>query len=166
MKPIRIIGIGNSFAGDDAVGIHVVRKLKERPIPGPIPGMEMIEAGLDGLALLDNLAGIEMGIIIDAVQSGHDTGTIVRLEIPRDLDQLSEFTWSSTTSSTHAFGLGEALTLGHTLEMLPRSLTVYGIEWGQLNAGTTLSRRVSGSIETVVSQIMNEFGDPACMSSK
>ena len=166
MRSIRIIGIGNSFAGDDAVGIHVVRKLKECPIPGPIPGIEMIEAGLDGLALLDNLAGIEMGIVIDAMQSGHDTGTIIRLEIPRDLDQLSDFTWSSTTSSTHAFGLGEALTLGHTLEMLPRSLTVYGIELGQLNAGTTLSTKVSESIEAVVAQIMSEFEDPACTNSK
>ena len=55
----------------------------------------MMEAGLDGLALLDNFEGIERGIVIDAMQSGHDTGTIVRLEIPRDLDQLSEFTWSS-----------------------------------------------------------------------
>ena len=54
----------------------------------------MMEAGLGGLALLDNLTGIERCIVIDAVQSGHDTGTIVRLEIPRDLDQLSEFTWS------------------------------------------------------------------------
>ena len=157
MKPIRIIGIGNSFAGDDAVGIHVVRKLKESTIPAPIPGIEMIEAGLDGLALLDNFSGIERGLVIDAMQSGHDTGTIIRLEIPRELDRLSEFTWRSRTSSTHTFGLGEALMLGYTLGMLPSSLTVYGIELGQLNAGTPLSKKVSDSIETVVAQIMNEL---------
>lgn len=162
MKPIRIIGIGNLFAGDDAVGIHVVRKLKEYPIPG----IDLIEAGLGGLDLLDNFAGIEIGIVIDAVQSGHDTGTIVRLEIPRDLEQLSDFTWDSTTSSTHAFGLGEALTLGNMLGMLPPSLTVYGIELEQLNRGTPLSKKVSDSIETVVAQIMSEFGDPACTNSK
>ena len=166
MNRIRVIGIGNSFAGDDAVGIHVVRRLKEYPISGPIPGINMIEAGLDGLALLDDFAGIERGIVIDAMQSGHDTGTIVRLEIPRDLDQLSEFTWSSTTSSTHAFGLGEALTLGNLLRMLPPSLTVYGIELGQLNTGTPLSAKVSEAMESVVAQIMSEFGDPACTSSK
>ena len=166
MNRIRVIGVGNSLAGDDAIGIHVLRKLKENPIPGPTPGIEMIEAGLDGLALLDKFSGIEKGIVIDAVQSGQDTGTIVRLEIPRDLDQLSEFTWGSMTSSTHAFGLGEALTLGNTLGMLPPSLTVYGIELGHLIQGKPLSTRVFQSIDTVVAEILDELGSRTCMNSK
>ena len=153
MSRVRVIGIGNSFAGDDAVGIHVVRKLKEYSLPE----IELLEAGLDGLSLLDDFAAIERGIVIDAVQSSHDAGTIIRLEIPRDLNQLSEFTWSSKTSSTHAFGLEEALTLGNTLGMLPPLLTIYGIELGQLTQGGPLSAKVSESIETVVAQIMNEL---------
>ena len=161
MNTVRVIGIGNPFVGDDAVGMLVARKLKKHKIPG----VDIIEAGLPGLDLLDLLEGMDRGIVIDAVHSGCEEGTILRLEVPQDLGKFSDVTWDSTAPSTHNFGLGEALTLGDILGTLPSSLAVYGIELGHLIQGKPLSPRVSESIDTVVARIMDELGSRTCMNS-
>ena len=157
-QPVRIIGMGNFFAGDDAVGILVARQLKALAIDG----VDIIEAGLAGFDLLDLLEGTEAAIVIDAVQNGIDPGTILRLEIPRHLEQVSALSWSSSLSSTHGLGLGEALTLGITLGTLPPSLTIYGIELGHITQGEPLSRNVLEAIEILLPQLVKEIEKLAC----
>ena len=78
-------------------------------------------------------------ILIDAVHSQSAAGNIVRFTLPRDLDTIGQLTWGSSTASTHAFGLGEALTLANTLELLPQQVILYGIELGHIQQGKPLS---------------------------
>lgn len=74
MSPrIYVIGCGNLYASDDAVGLHVVRSLKECQLP---VGVKVIEAGCPGLNLLDLWEGADKVIIVDAVKSGSEPGTV------------------------------------------------------------------------------------------
>ena len=157
---IRVIGIGNLMAGDDAVGTHIIRKLMEHRISG----IELIDAGPVGLSLLDLLEGAEKVLIIDAIRSERIEGEMVRLVLPKDIEQISALAWESALPSTHLIGLGEALTMGHALGLLPPHLVIYGIELGQIEMGSGLSVKISRAIENVVSQIEYELKQWSCMN--
>jgi hydrogenase maturation protease len=162
MTKIKIIGLGNSLGGDDAVGNLIARQLL--PYQGPL--ISIMEGGLAGLNLLHEMEGTEKLILIDAVHSQAEAGTIVRFLLPQELDEISTMTWGSSIPSTHAFGLGEALILAHTLEMLPQHVILYGIELGHIQPGKTLSPQVSRSIQSVVFRIVTEELRPStCTNS-
>lgn len=161
MKPIRVIGIGNSMAGDDAVGPLIIQAMRAKPLDD----VELIEAGMSGLGILDFMKGAEAVIFIDAVQSGNPPGTIHRLVIPHDLGLLMQSAWNAGTTSTHGFGLGETLTLSHTLGTLPPNTLVYGIELGQTKIGTGVSPHVIEAIKSVVSAIEKDVEAHVCTNS-
>ncbi|NKB81354.1 MAG: hydrogenase maturation protease [Nitrospirales bacterium] len=161
MNTKRVIGLGNLYAGDDAVGILVIRKLQALHLPG----VDMIEAGLAGLTLLDLLEGAKHAIVVDAVQSDLEEGAIIRLEIPQDQDQVTRLSWDSATPSTHSIGLSEAITLGMTLGILPEQLTIIGIELAHCTTNQPISRKVFAATETVLASIVEDLRKMACTNS-
>ena len=149
------------MAGDDAIGLLVINAMK-----GKLQNeVELIEAGLSGLGLLDFLNGADAVIFVDAVQGGEKQGTVHRLIIPNDIGLLMQSSWSSAATSTHGFGLGETLILSHTLDTLPSTTLVYGIELGQTHIGTEISIHVKAAIEQVVSAIEKDVERFSCTNS-
>jgi hydrogenase maturation protease len=71
---ILLIGIGNAFRGDDAVGLHVARLVAERRLAG----VTVTEESGEGVALLERWKDAEEVIVVDAVASGAAPGTIHR----------------------------------------------------------------------------------------
>ena len=130
-----IIGCGNPDRGDDAAGLLVARKLHGREHSG------------DMLSLLDLWDGFDEVVIIDAMLSGAQPGTIHRFNA-RDRIAGARF-----LTSTHDFGLTEAIELARSLGQLPPSLTVYGIEAADCAAGAPVSREVLEAVATTVGQI-------------
>ncbi len=158
MSATRIIGLGNLFAGDDAAGVLVVRQLQTFDIPG----VEIIEAGMAGLTLLDLLEGANQAIVADAVHGIQEEGSIIRLEVPRDQNQIIRFSWDSLTSSTHTMGLSEVIALGATLGTLPPHLSIIGIELGHVSKGQPLSSKVLEATEQVAKTLAKELGAVTC----
>ncbi|RMH04750.1 MAG: hydrogenase maturation protease [Nitrospirae bacterium] len=152
MKRLRVIGIGQTLAGDDGVGMMVARHL--RFVCGS--EVDIVEAGVPGVGLLDLLRDVEAAVVIDAVQSGRPPGMLHRLEIPRDLNVLLH-AWGRGCSSTHAFGLGETLMLGQTLGLLPAIMRVYGIEIGQIERGNPLSPPLLAGFHSAARQIQQDI---------
>ena len=64
-KKTQILGLGNTYLGDDAVGIHVIREL--RPVVEPL-GIDVVEAELGGFELAEILGGYGRAKIVDAVK--------------------------------------------------------------------------------------------------
>ena len=149
MAKMKIIGLGNPFIGDDAVGIFVARQLHA----SSSAHVSILEGGLAGLNLLHDMEGIDRLILIDAVHSHSKAGTIFRFTLPQDLEKIGELAWGTSASSTHTFGLAEALTLAHTLEVLPSDIVIYGIELGQIQHGHALSPTVCKAIKDLVNRI-------------
>lgn len=138
--------------GDDAVGVVAARKLRQYKQPS----VSILEDGLAGLNLLHNMEGTNTLILIDAVHSQSEVGTIFRFTIPQDLEKIGKLAWNSSSSSTHSFGLAEALTLAQTLNILPTHTILYGIELGHTQKGQALSPEMSQAINTLVQRITLE----------
>jgi len=136
-----IIGIGNEYRGDDAAGLIVVRRLKERLGDS----FAVLEQSGDGAALVETWRGAETVIIIDAVMSGATPGTIHRFDASAQPLPKNAF-----RCSTHAFGVAEAIELSRALSELPQSLMVYGIEGKNFAAGVGLSSEVEKAVDEVV----------------
>ena len=152
MAKMKIIGLGNPFIGDDAVGILVARQLHA----SSSAHVSILEGGLAGLNLLHDMEGIDTLILIDAVHSHSKAGTIFRFTLPQDLEKIGKLAWGTSASSTHTFGLAEALTLAHTLEVLPAHVVLYGIELGQIQKGHALSPEVFQAMKKLVHRITIE----------
>lgn len=68
-----LLGLGNELYGDDAVGIHVVRKIKEESQNQPTGAfpqddISMEECALSGLALLDLIIGYDRIVLVDTIK--------------------------------------------------------------------------------------------------
>ena len=162
VNSVRVIGVGNPLAGDDAVGTHIVHKLMDYPMPG----VDLIDAGPAGLSLLELLEGTEKAIIIDAVCGKGQQGAVLRFAIPNDLKPMANLAWESAMPSTHLMGLGEAITLGFELGMLPPHLVIFGVELGQTKRGASFSVNVSRAVESVIVGIRKELEQLTCMNFK
>jgi hydrogenase maturation protease len=140
-----IIGIGNEYRSDDAAGLIVARRLKERLADSAI----VLEQSGDGAALMEAWRGAETVIIFDAVMSGAAAGTIHLLDANTQSIPKSYF-----RCSTHAFSVAEAIELARALGNFPQHLVVYGIEGKNFTAGVGLSAEVEKAISEVVMQAL------------
>jgi hydrogenase maturation protease len=155
-RSIRIIGLGNAFGGDDAVGLLAARKLK----PLLADRAEVVEAELTGVDLLDLMEGADTVILMDAARSAQPAGTIHRLDASAGPLARSLF-----PHSTHAFNAMDALELGRSLGRLPLFVIVYGIEVSSMEAGRPLSQVVAEALDRVVDRILREVEALACTNS-
>jgi hydrogenase maturation protease len=146
-SPLLIIGVGNAYRSDDAVGLLVVRTLNALHLPSTL----CIESDGDGTTLVDTWSNAGRVILIDAISSGAQPGTIYRFNAMTQL-----LPSSASFSSTHAFGVAEAIQLARILEQLPASLTIYGIEGKHFAAGTDLSPEVEMAMQEVVELVRRE----------
>jgi hydrogenase maturation protease len=144
---IRIIGLGNEFRGDDAVGLMAARRLRQ--VIGD--RAEVIEAELAGIDLMELIKEARVVILIDAARSGQAAGTIYRFDASADPIGGQLFAHSS-----HAIGLSEALELARALGTLPATVIVYGVEVGNVEAGRPLSPPAANALAEVVERIVQE----------
>lgn len=156
MAAIRIIGLGNEFRGDDAVGLLAARRLQ-----GVVGDhIEVIEAEMAGVELLELMKGAQVVLLIDAVCSEQAPGKIHRLEA-----SSGPMTPELFPRSTHAVGVAEAVELARTLGVLPSKVIVYGVEAADLEMGHSLSPHVGHALNEVVQLILQETEKPACTNS-
>lgn len=144
---IRIIGLGNEFRGDDAVGLMAARRLRQEINDRA----EVIEAEMVGVDLIDLMKGARAVILIDAARSGQSPGIIHRLDVSAGPIEVLMFPHSS-----HALGISEALELARVMGVLPPRVIVYGIEAGNTQAGQALSSQVAKALDEVVGRVVQE----------
>ncbi|HLO30360.1 MAG TPA: hydrogenase maturation protease [Anaerolineales bacterium] len=145
MKTI-VIGLGNPILGDDGAGWKVaeeVKKLLPLPPASSTLGQDAkrldqqfrsarVEEGgeveveflsLGGISLMEHLIGYERAILIDAVSSDQETGSV----IVSKLSEIPDYSAFHTTSA-HDTSLQNALKLGKAMGAnLPEDVTVVGI---------------------------------------
>jgi hydrogenase maturation protease len=93
--------------------------------------------------------GADSVILVDAVRSDSPPGTIHVLDAARDTIPQAFF----HSSSTHAFGVAEAVELAKTLGSTPQKFLVYGIEGKCFDVGTELSPEVKLAAEEVARKV-------------
>jgi hydrogenase maturation protease len=141
-----VIGCGNRDRGDDGAGLMVAERLRELGV-----NVEMC-AG-ESLALIEAWGRADDVILVDAVVTGARLGTVWLWD-----DQTAQIQRSLTTS-THGFGVAEAIQLARILDRLPKRLRLFGIEGRRFDVGGEVSPEVGRAIEELAQRI-------ACASSE
>ncbi len=120
MKKVLVLGVGNLILGDDGLGIHLVRLLKEK---GDFPGhVDFMESEEIGLAILDMARGYDTLILVDCIQSeeGLPQGSVLYVTEDK-YDDLSG--WGS-----HYIGFFEMKQLAHRSGIpFPQRFHILGI---------------------------------------
>jgi len=142
---VVLIGVGNPYRRDDGVG-WVVAEAAARRLGGAV---EVRQSDGEPTRLLDAWAGKELAVVIDAMHSGAEPGTIRVLEAADE----SSAALSRVPLGSHALGILHAETLGRTLDQLPQRLVVVGIEADESGFGEGLSPRVASAVGTAASLV-------------
>lgn len=146
---IVVIGIGNEFRRDDGVGIAVARRLKNR-LPESV---KIIEQSGEAASLMEAWQGAESVIVIDAISSGAPPGTVRRVDLT-----TAEIPAGLCRSSSHHFGVAEAVGLARELKRLPARLVLIGIEGEDFSEGTECSEKVTLAIECASDVVLDAVG--------
>lgn len=140
-----MIGVGNQWRGDDAIGLELARRLGATGLPAEVA--VRIHEG-EGIGVLELWDGADAVVIVDCMRSGRRPGTVQRL------DASSAPAGSSLSDgSSHAIGIADAIELGRALGRLPPRLIVYGIEGARFDAGAGLSEQVRPALDGLVATI-------------
>ena len=120
MKTI-VIGLGNPILGDDGIGWKIAEKIKQQLIPDSPVDVEFLSLG--GISLMEHLIGYERAILVDAVSSDQETGSV----IVSKLDEMPDYS-AFHIASAHDTSLQNALKLGKSMGVsLPKEVIVVGI---------------------------------------
>ena len=142
---MHLVGVGNEFRGDDAVGLILTSLLRKRLGPRPGKGLTIHAAAHNQDLLVSKLCR-EGGrvIIADAVEAKKDPGAVI-------CARLSDTKYGYF--STHNI----------PLKLLPGvdqgDVWLLGVEPASLEVGAPLSPAVRASVEMVVDSIVRMAGE-------
>jgi hydrogenase maturation protease len=149
-RPTRVLvaALGNPDRGDDGAGLEAARLLEGR-LP---PEARILARRGDMLSLIDDWAGCDALICIDAASAPDaEPGRIHRIDLSRE-----ELPHDLSFTSSHAFGLPEAVALARALNLAPPRIVVYAIEGRCFDAGAALSAEVLAAAAEVADRVVTE----------
>lgn len=146
-----VLGLGNPLLRDDAVGLHVARRLQ--PLLVGKADVEVDEDYRDGLRLMERMIGFDRVIVVDAICSGAGPGTLHRLT-PNGVP-------TQHSASAHDANLRTALDLGRQAgATLPAddAVTLIAIEASDvLSFAESLTPDVEAAIPEAVRLVLDEL---------
>jgi hydrogenase maturation protease len=139
---LLVVGCGNPFAGDDSVGLEIVRRLRAR---GGC-GCEFRELPEGGFGLIELFDRADIILFVDAILSDAPRGTLHLIPMPsRDVAP-----GALGAVSSHGWGLDEALRLALALGRPVPRLMLLGVELESVAKGAKRTELVDATLEAVV----------------
>ena len=141
-KRILVAGVGNVLRGDDGFGPAVTERLSHLP-----EGVEVIETGIGGIALLQELmVGCDGLVLIDAMDRGAPAGTVFVIE--PDVEE------GVHVPDVHLANPDRVLMMAKTMGVLPERVVIVGCQVAEVDhLGEGLSPEVQRALATAVTRI-------------
>ncbi len=140
---VLVAGVGNVLRGDDGFGPAVTRLLSD-DMPD---GVEVIETGIGGIALLQELmTGCDGLILVDAVDQGEAPGTVIfmRPDVPEAVH----------VPDVHLANPDRVLSMAKTMGVLPERVIIVGCQVSSVDTlGEGLSPEVERALAIAVKKI-------------
>jgi hydrogenase maturation protease len=135
--------VGNLFRCDDGAGIHVVNKLREMQV-----NIDTLDVALGSVEILEAMKGYQTVIIVDAVVTGEEPGSIFFVKLPESGDVKF--------AGSHGIDLITTLELGKQLygDDMPEELIVVGIEASDV---TQLTENCTPEVTKAVNKVVNKI---------
>ncbi len=146
-RKVLIACLGNPDRGDDGAGAMVARALAGR-LPEDVA---LVVRGGDMLGLIEDWAGFDALVCVDAAAAAGVPGRIHRIDLANETLPAA-----MSVTSGHAFGLAEAVQLARTLRRAPVEIIVYAIEGGTFEAGAPVTVEVATAAGEVARRVIAE----------
>jgi len=153
MKRIAIIGLGNYLMGDEGVGIHATKVLRNESWPVDV---EIIDAGVPSLALLHMMEGRKLVILIDCADFGAKPGTIKAFK-PNDVKRVA----LEKKASLHAADLMTTFDIATQAGLPLPPVWIIGIQPASVEMTMELSPEAAtalGELRAAIDEILNAEG--------
>ena len=138
-----------------------------------LDGVPFRDADLDGIArgaaevveqadptdLVALMSGRELVVAIDAVRNTAAPGTLVLREVGAGHPSLVG--WPGRPTSSHGWGLAEAVELARVLEQLPERVVVVGVAGTRFDPGAPLTDPVARALPAAVDAVLAQVRSPA-----
>jgi len=144
---VLVLGLGNILLSDEGAGVKAVEELQHRYDCSD--AVEIIDGGTMGLELLPYFEERSHILILDAVKTGQKPGTIVKIEDPP--------AYFRNRTSPHQIGLADVMGVAAITDILPRDITLFGIEPKQISTGLDLSTEVAQNVSRLVDMVAAEL---------
>lgn len=139
------MGIGNLLLGDEGVGVHAAKKLKEQDLP---EWVEVVDAGTAFLDVMPEFENSERIIVMDAMMANGDPGTVYRVP-------LKDCMRKGRLDSMHGFDIFRMLDMAGNKK--DTEVVVFGVEPSEIKWSLELSEQVSRSIPCLLEIIYREI---------
>jgi hydrogenase maturation protease len=149
-KKIKVLGCGNTLVGDDGVGIRTIERLQQIKLP---PNVEVIDAGVGGLAILSWIEDADKVIIIDAVQTDNEPPGTVYEFTDKELPPSNMF-----MLSLHDLNLVDTINVGRMVQKMPDEIVIIGVEVKRVAEFTKeLTPEVEAAVPEVLDLVLKEL---------
>jgi hydrogenase maturation protease len=146
-RRVLVVGLGNPDRGDDGIGAVVTRKLAGR-LPSDVT--IVVRSG-NMLSLIEDWANFDALVCVDAAAPMGAPGCIHRIDLA-----VGELPQNISTTSSHGFGIADAIGLARTLHLAPRDIVVYAIEGYCFNGGAPMTPEVMAAASETADCIVAE----------
>jgi hydrogenase maturation protease len=144
-----VLALGNPLMGDDGFGLAVLARLRRSPeAQGPLL---LMDGGTWGMNLLPAIEAAHRLILIDAINTGAEPGSLIRLE----RDQLPRY--FSHKISPHQVDLREILALAELRGTLPEETVAIGVQPESVTMRIGLSRAVRAKVPVVTDLVLRQL---------
>lgn len=150
-----VLGIGNILNRDEGIGVRTLEELRRRDAAAR--GLELIDGGVMGLSLLPLVEDCEHLLVLDAIDAGEPSGSIIELAG----DDIRLFT--GIKMSEHQITFQEVLGLAMIRDQLPGHLYLLGVQPADVSIGLELSPEVAAMIPSVIAKagaVLDRWGFP------
>ncbi|MGE3315189.1 MAG: hydrogenase maturation protease [Planctomycetaceae bacterium] len=147
---VLIAGIGSAH-GDDQIGWIVARSIQERR--GTMANVRILCSPLEILHRTESYSRL---ILIDGFLGHGNVGSLRRWVWP------TEQIVSTQRGGTHSISVPDVLRMGSQLRLLPRDITIWGIEGRSFDPGDPVSPRLIDAAPQIAEHILAvEFDEAA-----
>lgn len=143
-RPALVIGLGNPDRGDDAVGVRIARHVAAERLDVLTLEFDDPSEALDAWTADDTV------IVADAISSGGSPGDIHVIDVAAE--KLPGGNWSA--GGTHALGLAAIVELARSLDLMPRTFVVVGVEASRFDQGVPMSEAVAAAVPTAAQAVL------------
>ncbi len=142
MARVLVACVGNVLRGDDGFGPAVAARIGRLPA-----GAELVETGIGGVALLQELLkGWDGLVVVDAIDRGAAPGTVFVME--------PEVEEATHVPDVHLANPERVLSMARTLGCLPPRVVIVGCQPAEVDElCEELSPAVAGAIEIAVARV-------------
>ena len=145
-----VLGLGNPIMSDEGIGVVLVGRFRDQA--ERYPGVEFIDAGTGGFAVLYHLESARRAIFVDCAQMGQAPGTLRRFRCDEvnSIKQLAHF-------SLHEGDLLSLIEKAKQLGRCPEEIVILGIEPKTIDFGLELTSELKDRLDEYMAAIAQEL---------